>query len=1191
MVAPGALAVPAGAAVQTVRVGSAATQSGLGLLPTLPAFPVPMPGLAPVLDQLNSSVDVFLHRVANWLAGLPANNITMFLEGALLMVRRSLFNQAPNLTPVQQTTSSEGPIQGSLGAIDPDGDPLSFSVVADAQLGAVQIAEDGGYVYTPGPDYAGTDSFTVRVATEQQGFNLLTGSDGSREVTVLVGTDAPTNPFAAGLPDPIDAALYLAGASAGITVDKRSRLLGDQFIATVAVDGITADTQLMWMDARGRTGEISVANMLAAPGSDGVTWWDEFAEAGELSNDGVMVGVDFRVDGGENTVILSNVQVNVNSAGQYVFTGELAPNSDEQPDIDQWDVLGASFKDNYENFLGTYIQTPQFQTVTLAVTGADLFVSTYSPATYSNILVGTDPGASAEDLGIGNPQSAAGFSQSTIGEPAVTAMIPSGDGRFIVGTEDGSVKQWTSDGWAVLQGKSWGSAVEAMAPYRDGFVVGLGNGSVQHWTGSAWQELQGTGWGSKVDAMLAYEGGLVVGLDNGSVQQWTGNAWEELHSWQTTNSGSWPSLKDNSRTAKFTIENKTSIPVILTGMPTDIAEGDYTAPRDAIQKDTVLAPGKSIDIEIVNGSFGSYYNKTTWSTKEWNSNSASGAADWGVLLKSSGSANPFNSAEATCTGNCFVADRTVHLTDGRSGGSAGQPYIQTMLPYRDGFVLGLSDGSAQHWDGRQWNQMQNTVWGSPIRSSITLGDGFVVGLGNGSVQQWTGSQWQELKGLGWGSAAQTMLAVDDGFVVGLNNGSVQKWNGSKFVELKDTGWGSGVQKILPFEDGFVVGLNNGSIQQWTGGDWNELKGVGWDSPVTAMSLRSSGPQGFSRFVVGLGNGSVQQWTGVNWQELNPKETDSLSSDILQRAVEFAFDGGDPNAADAPIFSQDAFRPACGNDCDGHFYPFLLTSDDPYELASKTFDLGAGGQSLKLSYDVEHVVYGYAYVPGGVWSKLRLGSYAGGFLLALPTGPSATVDLAGGAGRITTGDVELVSKSYYKPTPYGIFELDAGVTGRVDVTLDLPEGFDKDALSGHAYFVPGLLLTYNTNAFDGIQFGFDWYKDIDFTDFTSIQGVTIEPGLTPSVTGTYGLFTPENTPIIGKKTIASVNLGYENPVSLALALSREASPSLTFNSSGTLSYGAGILQVLTDSLSFSDELEIYNYTSDNLWPSASASVSV
>ncbi|MCB1264365.1 MAG: hypothetical protein KDB56_07200, partial [Mycobacterium sp.] len=1198
---PAALAGPSAAAATPVAVvpvvpAAAATSepTGRANAVSLPSWASSLaPGLAgaqsvapkqaapPVMDQLNTAVDVFLHRVGNWLAGLPGGEVTTFLEGALLMVRRTLFNQAPNVSPVQQTTTSEGLILGDLGVIDPEGDAVSVEVMEGPQFGTVAVTADGEYLYSPGADYAGSDSFTVAVGSESAGVNLLDlWGGGSRTVTVAVGEGAATNPFMAGLPDPIDASLYLAQASAQIVIDRRTGLLGDEFIATVALDGITADTPLTWMDAVGRSGEVSVGQLLAAPVSGGASWWDEFAEAGGYSNDGVMLGVDFLDDQGvETTVILANVSAALDPSGQYIFTGRLAANPDEQPDIDQWDVLGSSFKDNYENFLATYLSADQAGAVSVQVAGADLFASTYSPVTYANILVGTDQGYSAEDLGIGTPESAAsGINQGSIASSPVTSMIPYGNGYFVIGLEDGTVKQRTSEGWTTLQGTGWGSPVEKMISYGDGFVVGLGNGSVQQWTGSAWQELQGTGWGSKVDAMLAYGGGLVVGLNNGSVQQWNGSTWQELHSWQTTNSGSWPSFYDNSYTAKFTIENNTSIPVILTGMPTDIAEGDYTAPRDAILKDTVLAPGKSIDIEIVNGYFGSYYNKTTWSTKEWDSNSASGAADWGVLLKSSGSANAFNSSEATCTGSCFVAGGTVHLTDGRSGGSAGQPYIQTMLPYRDGFVLGLSDGSVQHWDGRQWNQMQNTVWGSPIRSSITLGDGFVVGLGNGAVEQWTGTEWKELQGLGWGSAAQTILPFGDGFVVGLGNGAVEQWTGSEWKELKGLDWGSGVEEILPFADGFVVGLNNGSVQQWTGSAWTELNGVGWSSPVTAMAPRSVGPEGYNRFVVGLDNGSVQQWTGVDWQELNPKQIDILTSDILQQSVTFAMDGGDPFASGAPIWSRTEFRPACGNGCDGSFYPFVLTSDAPYQLASKKFDLGAGGQSLELSYDVEHVVYGYAYVPEGVWSKLRLRNYAGGFLLALPTGPSATVDLAGGNGNFNSGDIELISKEYYKPTPYGVFSLDAGVTARLDVTLDLPADFTKDSLSAHAYFVPGLLVTYNTNTFGGLQFGFDWYKDIDFSDFTSIQGVTIEPSLTPSVTGTYGLFTPENTPIIGKKTIASVNLGYENPVSLDLTLAKGVDPSLTFKSSGTLTYGAGILQVLTDSLSFSDDLEIYSYES-------------
>ena len=92
----------------------------------------------------------------------------------------------------------------------------------------------------------------------------------------------------------------------------------------------------------------------------------------------------------------------------------------------------------------------------------------------------------------------------------------------------------------------------------------------------------------------------------------------------------------------------------------------------------------------------------------------------------------------------------------------------------------------------------------------------------------------------------------------------------------------------------------------------------------------------------------------------------------------------------------------------------------------------------------------------------MSEYAGGFLLALPTGPSVKVDLAGSATKpFSSGDIELGEVG----GPVGAFTVSAKVTARLDVTLDLPDDFDKDALSAHAYFVPGLLVTYNTNSFN------------------------------------------------------------------------------------------------------------------------------
>ena len=1314
--------------------------AGLSTL-TLQATAAPPPQLtaATVFDELNSTVDVFLHRVGNWLAGLPGGPVSTFLEGALLMVRRTLFNQAPDVSPVQEVTTSEGLIRGSLGAIDPEADVLSFDVTGAPEFGEVVVDEFGGYTYTPGDGYTGSDRFTVTVASAAGGINLLDlWGDGSREVTVVVGDGAATNPFMAGLPDPIDATLYLDEAAAAITLDKRSGwMLSDQYRATVALEGITADTALSWMDARGRLGEVSVGQLLTASNgtssngisSNGTSWWDEFAEAGEKSLDGVMLGLDFTdADGLANTMILSNVTATVDAAGGYVFTGYLAPNPEEQADIDQWDVLGSSYKTSYETFLRTYVTGAE--SIALQVANADLYASTFSPVTYANILVGTDPGITPEELGIGGPQSASGIAFGSVATSPVTVMAPYTDGDYFVARADGSVQLRTAGGWTDLKGTGWGSAVTTMLPYGSGVVVGLANGAVQQWTGTSrpsqsatltadaelragspsqsssltsangsytmtlqndgnlvlygggdalwasntsgkgatrldlqsdgnlvlytdsgdpvwatgtnqavrltvqndgnvvlydadnvavwgaaqnggvngatgnynapfvppqpwannWSELHGD-WGSGVDAMLAYGDGFVVGLNDGSVQQWTGTEWQELHSWQTLSSESWPS-NDSGVTSTFTVANDTSMPVLIRDMPTDIAQGDYTAPQQSIQEGTVLAPGKSIDLNVRGGTFGSYYNQTNWAVRKWSGEpSAYGDAgkSWNVLLKSGGA---LASNEANCVaGDCSVDGLTVRLTDNRPGAESGQRYIQAMLPYRDGFVAALYDGTVQQWTGSEWNVLYGGSTEGPVRSAITLGDGVVVGFGDGSVMQVTGSGVRKrLQGPGWGSAVQTMLPFGDGVVAGLANGSVQQWTGSDWTELHDAGWGSGVTTMLPFGDGFVVGLANGSVQQWTGSGWTELQGTGWATSIEGMVPRPVGPAGFNRFVVGLGDGSVQQWTGVSWAELVPKETGILSEEKLKAAVEFAetLNSDDLDRADTlydafttnpVIWGEDGFLPACGNSCDGTFFPFLLKSDEPYELASKQWDIGAGGQSLKLSYDVEHVVYGYAYVPGGVWSKLSLSKYSGGFMLALPTGPRVVLDLAGGASEpFTTGDIELLSASKDWPTPYGVFELNGDVQARVDATLILPEDFTKTDLTAYAYFVPGFLVAYNTKDFQGVQLGADWYLDYDFNDFLQIQGVTIEPSLTPSVNGKYGLFTPKKTPIIGQKTIASVDLGYTNPVSLELVLKLREDPSLTFKSSGVLSYGAGILQAFTDSLTFNDELEIYNYES-------------
>ena len=95
------------------------------------------------------------------------------IEGVALLVRRTFFNQAPSVSPVQITGQSEGPITGNIGARDPEGDRILYSLTSNARYGSVVLDATGGYIYTPGQDFTGTDTFTVAAADPGFHINLL----------------------------------------------------------------------------------------------------------------------------------------------------------------------------------------------------------------------------------------------------------------------------------------------------------------------------------------------------------------------------------------------------------------------------------------------------------------------------------------------------------------------------------------------------------------------------------------------------------------------------------------------------------------------------------------------------------------------------------------------------------------------------------------------------------------------------------------------------------------------------------------------------------------------------------------------------------------------------------------------------------------------------------------------------------
>lgn len=73
-------------------------------------------------------------------------------------------NNPPLAREVFGTTDEDHTLHGMLNASDPDGDPLSYSVLLNPEHGTVSVHADGTFTYQPDANYFGPDNFTYQVA-------------------------------------------------------------------------------------------------------------------------------------------------------------------------------------------------------------------------------------------------------------------------------------------------------------------------------------------------------------------------------------------------------------------------------------------------------------------------------------------------------------------------------------------------------------------------------------------------------------------------------------------------------------------------------------------------------------------------------------------------------------------------------------------------------------------------------------------------------------------------------------------------------------------------------------------------------------------------------------------------------------------------------------------------------------------
>ena len=1166
------------------------------------------PTLAPTAvaaaDTLNGAGVKFLDSVANWLAMLPNQKVGDLLSGALLLVRRNLFDQSPVASPVQETTTSQGQVLGTIGAIDPESDPLAYRVVSGPQFGTVEISADGHYAYTPGESYSGTDSFVVRIADTNGGINLLNpGAGRSTEVSIQVGAQASTDPFCDNNLN--DAGLLLKSTPAQIAVSKKNgRLVG-----TITLN-IADDTSLVWADEQGRTGRISAANVAAH--------WDGIQSAGN-----VMLGIDYTLDdGSEAAMIMNSVNGTYDGSGQYTFTGILAPDARDGAGVNSfWDVIGVGYKACYENFLGKNgIGAPGFRNFSQDIARSDVYLDTFSVSDYEQSIAGTDPGISLSDPAAfaGNARLralATATAPVATPETGVTQMISYGS-SLVLAQRDGSIQQWDGQSFTQLQGAGWESPVKSLTPYQKGFVVGLENGAVEQWDGTQWSELRTYNSESPLTALVAYGNALAVGDGMGHVQQWTGTEWQDL-------SNNWGSAVTTMAAYKtgFVVGLQIGAVEYWTGTGWQ----DLLSISDAItsQAGKVTALTTYVDDVVVGrigGAVQQWNGKQQWDSSYWRQVAGAGSTVTTIALmgnspvvgRQDGSVQKLTrdvygrlyEQKLLGAGGSYFGPAGGSLDDG--GTYFGGNFLGNTV--NAGTKLGLGDSLSSN-NGAYTLALQqdgnlvlavaggNAVWstgtnGKGVDSAQLQSDGNLV-LYAGSKSVWNS---------GTGGKSNVRLVVqDDRNVVLYDGGGKAVW-ASKTDTTAAAPVPRSVKSMLGWSystngNGFAVGYDDGTVKEYR---FSQATNAGLQFQWVDMGKKSSSVNAIARYslppsmtgedgyYLGLDDGVVKRYDAASrkWFDMRSLPAPGyFNQDTLRQAVQFAQSAGKALSGTDPLFTLSDFQPRCRstNTCDGSVYDINM-SKPTTSLASTSLAFAGANQSIDLSYDLGTTAYGYLYVPGGIWKKLDPDQYSFGAMLAVTTGPSLDLNLGDGCTdnscTLNLAQTTLVNKSWSSVTPYGVITLTGDVSAKLDAVLGLPDGFAKKKLTASAYLTGGVVLSYNTPT-SFWNSGWNYYLDTNFTDFTNLTSVSLIPTLTPTLTGSWGLTVPAGVPIAGGWSLASVSLGYSNPIDINLTLAKASSPSLTIGSSGALEFSAGFVPDLTSSLTYKATFPLYSVRTGNL----------
>lgn len=518
-------AVPA-AAPQTAMAPGRATASATSVS-----------GASKVLQRIHSRNEAVVRStfsgLLNWVATLPVNPVTNWLEGALLLTRKWFFNESASVSAVQDANTSTL-VTGKIHLIDPEGDGWKVELVGDPGLGTVVLGAASHangigsvkYTYTPGQGYTGDDQFVVKVTPTALTFNALDpfGILNTRYYTVVVGDAAEAGKTCFGCSgsetkDTFHTHLFLSNAAATVMVEKRGVIV-PRYHTTVTLPASTAAASFSWMDTRGNMGTIPVDQML-------VEDWSAYEKKARQNAVKPLLSFNYSDQGTAKSVFVDVSSVTKNDDGTYTLSGLLMDDAPAQEGrIDRWDFLGINYKAAYQNFLNAsgLKDCKSGQVCTSVSTVGILGATTLSPSGHRG-AGGRDyplptPGdesiqASAQGSMLGSPMAFSAI-QTALGSMGPgTATGGAGNGTEVFGNtgelplELTAMIPWGTDGSFIAATNLTQSETANNGIFL--YTAQAPNGGAPTWTVT---QLVDNTWNAAVNVMTAYD--QVVTDSNGT---------------------------------------------------------------------------------------------------------------------------------------------------------------------------------------------------------------------------------------------------------------------------------------------------------------------------------------------------------------------------------------------------------------------------------------------------------------------------------------------------------------------------------------------------------------------------------------------------------------------------------------------------------------------------------------------------